>query len=94
MSCACSRSSRSRAWGFSLGEIKAFLAAPPGDLREVLAQQGAMLRERRAHLDAIIQAIERLLQMDGCDGESLVTVIQVIQMDQNTDWRKKYFTDE
>lgn len=53
-----------------------------------------MLRERRAHLDAIIQAIERLLQMDGCDGESLVTVIQVIQMDQNTDWRKKYFTDE
>lgn len=83
--------------GFSLEEIKVFLTASPAGLREALAQQRAMLRERRAHLDAIMQAIERaerLLRADGCDWSSLVSVIRAIHMEQNTDWRKKYFTDE
>src|SRR6476620_7675229 len=44
--------------GFSLDEIRAFLANSPLDFREALAQQRAMLRERRAQLDAVIAAIE------------------------------------
>lgn len=80
--------------GFSLEEIKAFLGASPRSLREALAQQGAMLRERRAHLDTIIKAIDRLLEEDRCEWESLVEVIQAMQMSQNKEWPKKYFTDE
>lgn len=80
--------------GFSLEEIKVFLAASPGSLRKALAQQGAMLRERRAHLDTIIQAIDRLLEEDRCEWESLVAVIQAMQMSQNAEWQKKYFTEE
>lgn len=80
--------------GFSLEEIKVFLDASPGGLREALAQQGAMLRQRREHLDTIIQAIDRLLEDDRCEWDSLVSVIQAMQMDQNTEWQKKYFTDE
>lgn len=83
--------------GFSLEEIKAFLNASPSGFREALTQQKAMLRERREQIGTIIQAIERaeqVVQTDGNDWDSLVNVIRAIQMDQNRDWVKKYFTDE
>ena len=83
--------------GFPLEEIKVFLDASPSGIREALTQQKAMLRERRDQIGTIIQAIERaeqVVQADGNDWDSLVSVIQAIQMDQNSDWRKKYFTDE
>lgn len=83
--------------GFSLEEIKAFLDATPSGFREALTQQKAMLRERRDQIGTIIQAIEQaeqVLQTDGNDWDSLVNVIRAIQMDQNNDWRKKYFTGE
>ena len=83
--------------GFSLEEIKAFLDASPIEFREALAQQKAMLRERRDQIGTIMHAIERakrLLQTDGDDWDALVNVIRAIQMDQNTDWQKKYFNDE
>jgi len=83
--------------GFSLGEIKRFLAAPSTGLREALAQQRAMLREQRVRLDAVIEAAERaarLLGEDGGNWEALVSVIRAIQMSQSNDWQKKYFTDE
>jgi hypothetical protein len=63
----------------------------------VLAQQRAMLQERRAQLDTIIQALEeteQLLQSRDCDWESIAHVIQVIQMEQKKDWHEKYFTPE
>jgi DNA-binding transcriptional MerR regulator len=83
--------------GFSLEEIKVFLGTSPLSLREALAQQKAMVRERRGQLDTIIQAIEEaehLLHTDGSDWDALVSVIQAIQMEKNNDWRSKYFTDE
>lgn len=83
--------------GFSLEEIKAFLNASPSRFREALTQQKAMLRERRDQIGTIIQAIEQAEQVvlaDGNDWDSLVNVIQAIQMDQNNEWRKKYFTEE
>lgn len=86
--------------GFSLEEIRAFLATSPLDFREALAQQRAMLRERRAQLDAVIAAIERAQQhldtneADECDWETLANLIREIQLEQQNTWHKKYFTDD
>jgi DNA-binding transcriptional MerR regulator len=83
--------------GFSLDEVKAFLAAGPSRLQEVLHQQKAMMREKRAQLDAIVTAIEeteRLLRDDPDAWEPIVKVIEVIQMQQKNDWVGKYFTPE
>jgi len=83
--------------GFSLEEIKHCLQIGPTILQESLALQKAMMQEKRAQLDAIIQAIdetEELLQTNQQDWESIVRVIQVMQMTQTNDWRRKYFTEE
>ena len=83
--------------GFSLEEIKQFLRTGPTILQESLALQKAMMQEKRNQLDTIIQAIDEtaeLLQTNKQDWESIVRVIQVIQMQPTNDWRKKYFTQE
>ena len=83
--------------GFSLDEIRALRRTGPQRLHEVLAQQKAMMQEKRAHLEAIIQAIEdteSLLQAGTLDWDALARVIQAIQMDNNNEWVKKYFTPE
>jgi len=84
--------------GFSLEEIRLLLKTGPKRLEEVLAQQKAMMEEKRAQLDTIIQAIEeteQLLQTNRCNWESIVKVIQVMQMGQQNDhWSAKYFTPE
>jgi DNA-binding transcriptional MerR regulator len=83
--------------GFSLEEIKQCLRFGPTILQESLALQKAMMQEKRAQLDAVIQAIdetEELLQANQANWESIVRVIRVMQMTQTNDWRKKYFTEE
>lgn len=84
--------------GFSLEEIRALLETGPKRLEEVLAQQKAMMEEKRAQLATIIEAIEEtelLLQTERCNWESIARVIQVIQMgQQNEHWSAKYFTPE
>lgn len=83
--------------GFSLEEIKALVQSGPQKLRDVLAQQKGMMRDKRAQLDRILQAIEQTekrLRAGRCDWEDLVLVIKEMQMDQNKEWVKKYFTPE
>lgn len=83
--------------GFSLEEIGHCLRVGPTTLKDTLALQKKMMREKRAQLDAVIQAIgetERLLQTSAQDWEAIVRVIRVMQMQQHNDWRKKYFGDE
>lgn len=83
--------------GFSLQEIQQCLRAEPMLLQESLAQQKAMMQERRTQLDTVIQAItetEELLQANKLNWESIVHMIQVLQMTQTNDWREKYFTPE
>jgi len=83
--------------GFSLEEIKICLQREPKGLQEALAEQRSMAQEWRERLDTVIQALaeaERLLQADHNDWESLVHVIRAIQMEQNQDWRRKYFNEE
>ena len=83
--------------GLSLEDIRQCLQTGPTLLHESLALQKALLQEKRVQLDAIIQAIadtEEVLQANNQDWEAIVRVIQVIQMTQTNDWRKKYFTPE
>jgi hypothetical protein len=56
-----------------------------------------MMQEKRSQLDSIIKAIEEtetLLSAGKCDWQSIARVIKAIQMEQKTEWVKKYFTDE
>ena len=83
--------------GFSLDDIKRCLQIGPTSLLESLTLQKAMMREQRTRLDAVIAAIdetEKLLQLDRQNWEAIISVIQVMQMTQNNDWQKKYFSDE
>lgn len=85
--------------GLSLDEIKALLrpGRNPRSLEEVLAQQKEMMNAKRAQIDGIIQALDettKLLHDGQCDWDSLIRVIQAIQMDQNKEWVNKYLTPE
>ena len=83
--------------GFSLEEIKICLQTHPEHLQETLAVQKAMMQEKRSQLDLIIQAIEQaetLLQSNQGNWETIVNVIQVMQMEQDKTWVNKYLTPE
>lgn len=83
--------------GFSLDEIKVFVKKGPHSLELVLAQQKEMMSEKRNQIDTIIQAIDeaaKLVRAGENDWESLVRVVQVIQMGQNQEWVKKYLSEE
>jgi DNA-binding transcriptional MerR regulator len=74
--------------GFSLEEIKACLDTGPHQLQARLAQQKAMMLEKRTQLDRIIRGIEQtqhLLQTGTYDSESMTQMIQVIQMEHKDD---------
>jgi len=83
--------------GFTLDEIRTCLRRGPNQLGRALERQKRMMQERRRHLDSIIKAIERLEDQAAegrLDRDALSKVMEVIQMEQNTEWVKKYFTDE
>jgi MerR family transcriptional regulator, thiopeptide resistance regulator len=83
--------------GFSLEEIRRCLDYGPDALRESLAQQKAMLQERRSQIDTIIRALDEadgVLERNDDDWEPIVHVVQVMQMTQSNEWRNKYLTEE
>jgi DNA-binding transcriptional MerR regulator len=83
--------------GFALDEIKVFIKRGPRSLERVLSQQKEMMSEKRNQLDTIIQAIDetaKLVRSGENNWESLVKVIQVIQMGQNQEWVKKYIPED
>jgi MerR family transcriptional regulator, thiopeptide resistance regulator len=83
--------------GFSLADIRRCLRRDPRDARLVLARQQAMMRDRRRQLDTILVAIEQAQRAVACgpaDWQSIVGVIQAIQMNQQTDWVDKYFSED
>ncbi len=83
--------------GFTLQEIRACLEAGPQQLSVVLAQQKAMLVDKRRQLDAILRAIEeteQLVQAGEWNWEAIAGVIQITQMEQKSEWVKKYFSEE
>ena len=83
--------------GFSLEEIRICLRKDPSQAANILKRQRAMMQERRRQIDAIVLAIDRaqpLVQRDRCDWQAIVGVIHVIQMEQQRDWAKKYFSED
>ena len=84
--------------GFSLKEIKRLLNRKGFGLSEVLTAQRLTLEEKRRHLDLAIQAInkaEKTVSRGSVpDWESFRKIIGEIQMQNNTEWQKKYYNDE
>ena len=84
--------------GLSLKEIKALLDRRELDLQATLRLQRAVVEEKRHHLDTVIQAIERaeksLAVSDELNWETFKQIIEVISMQNDMEWMKKYYTEE
>lgn len=81
--------------GLSLDEIRHCLRVGPTSLRDSLVLQKAMLEERRAQIDRILQAITytEIALQDSCeDWQSIVELIRMFHMNQ--DFTQKYYTEE
>ena len=84
--------------GFSLTQIKQLLNSNSFDLRVALNQQREILAERRRQLDRAVTAIEKahaLLETnDEPDWQAFKQIIEVINMQNNMDWTKKYYSED
>ncbi len=86
--------------GLPLKEIRKLLDARELDLAETLRMQRDVLGARRRQLDMALKAIdeaERAAETCGAGEpawEAFRKVIEVINMEQNTEWMKKYYTEE
>ena len=90
--------------GFSLAEIRRCLRTEPQDFIRSLAAQKAMLTEKRSQIDAILRAIEAVERSAGGatsaengaarTWEALTKLLEVMQMEQKSEWVNKYFTPE
>jgi DNA-binding transcriptional MerR regulator len=84
--------------GLSLKEIKTLLDQRELDLQMTLRLQRSAVEEKRRHLDTVIQAIERAEQAfaanDKPDWTTFKQIIEVINMQNDMEWMKKYYTEE
>jgi DNA-binding transcriptional MerR regulator len=83
--------------GLSLAEIRDLLERSPFDLPKRLRLQREALEARRLQLDLAISAIKRAEQEaagGGAGWEAFARIIDVIEMHKNTEWMKKYYSDE
>lgn len=83
--------------GFSLLQIKEILGRNELDLAETLQLQRKLVRAQRDRLNLALAAIdraERVFRAGGSiDWESFNQIIEVINMEQNTAWTKKYYSE-
>jgi DNA-binding transcriptional MerR regulator len=83
--------------GFSLNRIKEILKGKEFDLAETLQLQRKIVEAQRQRLNLALEAInraEKVFEKDGAiDWESFKNIIEVINMQQNTDWTKKYYSE-
>lgn len=84
--------------GFPLKQIKNILDRNRLDLAATLRLQREILAEKRRHLEAAIEAIKHAEKMmtkrDEPDWEAFKKIIEVMKMQQDTQWMKKYYTEE
>jgi len=84
--------------GFSLTQIKNLLNSNFFDLQVALNQQKAIIGEKRQQLGLAIKAIEKaqdLLAINAePDWEAFKQIIEVINMQNNMDWTKEYYSEE
>lgn len=83
--------------GFSLNQIREILAEKEFNLAETLALQRNILLVQRNRLNIALEAITRAESKFNKNGEtdleSFNQIIEVINMEQNMDWTKKYYTE-
>lgn len=84
--------------GFSLNEIKKILKRGTSDLATTLRQQREAIEEKRERLELAVKAIERaeyVVATSRAPGwETFAKIIEVISMQSNMDWTKKYYSEE
>lgn len=84
--------------GFSLNEIKNILKRGTSDLATALRQQRQAIEEKRDRLQLAVNAIERaeyVVATSRAPGwETFAKIIEVINMQSNMDWTKKYYSEE
>ena len=84
--------------GFPLKQIKELLERREFDLTTTLRRQREVIEAQRRHLETIIEAIERAERVAASgetpDWEAFKNIIEVINMQNNMEWVKKYYTEE
>jgi DNA-binding transcriptional MerR regulator len=85
--------------GLPLRRIKELLAQSSLDVRAALRLQRRVLADYRRRVDAALQAIDRAERTangdaEGLDWRSLREITEVLTMHENTEWVKRYYTDE
>jgi DNA-binding transcriptional MerR regulator len=84
--------------GFSLKQIGDILKTGGGDLAVTLRRQREAIEEKRKRLQQAVKAIQRaeyVIAVKGQPGWEVFTkIIEVINMQSDMDWTKKYYSDE
>ncbi|HWW75365.1 MAG TPA: MerR family transcriptional regulator [Pyrinomonadaceae bacterium] len=84
--------------GLPLEEIKRLLDGRPLDLAETLRLQHEALTEKRRQLDMALRAVreaETVVARGGePDWEAFRKIVETITMQHDTEWMKKYYTEE
>lgn len=83
--------------GLSLKQIGEMLRADAGDLRTALRLQREILEEKGRRLRRAVRAVEqaeRVLERDGRVAPgTFARIIEVIEMQNNTDWMMRYYSE-
>lgn len=82
--------------GFSLQEIKALLGQNGHDLATALRRQRKIINQKRHHLGMAVQAIEKaelVISSEAPDWEAFKKIIEVINMQNDMDWTRKYYSE-
>jgi len=83
--------------GFSLAQIKKILANRSFVLAETLELQRDVLQQQVTRIESALAAIERAAEINrqngSVDWESFNQIIEVINMEQNTEWTRKYYSE-
>jgi MerR family transcriptional regulator, thiopeptide resistance regulator len=84
--------------GFSLTQIKEILNQQTFDLAQTLKMQRKLIENQRFRLNLILESISRaevvFEQKNEADLESFQKIVEVMNMEQNFDWTKKYYSEE
>lgn len=84
--------------GFPLKQVKEILDRSTLDLPSALRTQRRIIEEQRRRLDTVVEAIaqaERAVTAGGETGrDALTKIIEVINMQNDMEWMKKYYTEE
>ena len=84
--------------GFPLREIRRLLKRDAKDLAGALRRQRTMILEKRRLLDLAAQAIERAETAarsgEAADRAAIQKIIEVIHMQDNMEWAKKYYSEQ